>query len=83
MEPMTDPTTTQDNESPQVGTHGSSPEHDVTQTATPDGQPSPEEQHDQADPLQREMQRGSQTKEQHPNGTTPLERDQRPINQQR
>ncbi len=41
------------------------------------------ERGEQPDPLQREMERGGQTKEQQPSGTMPLERDQRPINQQR
>jgi hypothetical protein len=82
---MTDRTKqTQDRESPQVGTHGSSPEHDVTKTAEGDWTERPADAgHDQTDPLQREMARGGQTKEQHPDGLTPLERDQRPINQQR
>ena len=75
---------TQDRESPQVGTHGSSPEHDVTKTAEGRGNDRPEDRNpDQADPLQRELARGGQTKEQHPSGLKPLERDQRPINQQR
>jgi hypothetical protein len=83
---MTDtkqPNQTQDRESPQVGTHGSSPEHDVTRTADGvTGRPA-DAAYDQGDPLQREMARGGQTKEQHPSGLKPLERDQRPINQQR
>lgn len=75
---------TQDRESPQVGTHGSSPEHDVTKTAERGWNDRPADlNQDQADPLQRELARGGQTKEQHPSGLKPLERDQRPIDQQR
>lgn len=81
---MTDRTAkTEDRESPQVGTHGSSPEHDTTATQEGDWQDRADERAEQPDPLQREMQRGAQTKEQQPSGTMPLERDERPINQQR
>ena len=81
---MTDPTTRiSDRESPQVGTHGSSPEHDVTRTGPDDGTDRPAEAAQHTDQLQREMQRGGQTKEPQPSGTTPLERDQRPINRER
>lgn len=74
---------TQDRESPQVGTHGSSPQHDATTTKPGGWQDRSSEGGEQQDPLQREMERGGQTKEQQPSGTMPLERDQRPINQQR
>ena len=75
---------TQDRESPQVGTHGSAPDNDVTKTAEGGRNDRPADANqDHADPLQREMARGGQTKEQHPSGLKPLERDQRSINQQR
>ena len=35
------------------------------------------------DPARREMRQGDRTKPPQPSGTTPLERDQRPINQSR
>lgn len=35
------------------------------------------------DRSQREMEQGDRTKPEQPSGTTPLERDQRPINQSR
>ncbi|MGH2474314.1 MAG: hypothetical protein ACRDIL_03545 [Candidatus Limnocylindrales bacterium] len=35
------------------------------------------------DRSQREMEQGDRTKPEQPEGTTPLERDQRPINQSR
>jgi hypothetical protein len=75
---------TQDRESPQVGTHGSSPQHDGTRTAEDSWDERPADPgYDHADPLRRDMARGGQTKEQQPSGLEPLERDQRPINQQR
>ena len=66
----------------QVGTHGS--------TTTSQGgwnDRSPQERADQAGkPVDRdrsEMTQGDRTDPAMPSGTTPLERDQRPINQQR
>ena len=66
----------------QVGTHGS--------TTTSQGgwnDRSPQERAGQGDmPMDRErtdMTQGDRTDPPQPSGTTPLERDQRPINQQR
>jgi hypothetical protein len=75
-------------ESPQVGSHGSTPGHDETRTAggtTKDWNERSQDERvaDQTDALQREMQRGGMTKEPQPSGTMPLEREQRPINQSR
>ncbi len=56
------------------------PEHrgDVGQTTIPTEQ-------DRAwdDPARRDMQQGDRTRPPQPGGTTPLERDQRPIDQSR
>jgi hypothetical protein len=85
---------TNSQESPQVGTHGSAPDHDVTkdmtgETTNADTGAGGWDERSQQDPLrpsdalEREMQRGRMTKEAQPSGTMPLERDQRPINQSR
>jgi hypothetical protein len=58
----------QDRGTPQVGTHGNAK---AAQDRTWD------------DPATRAEQQGDRTDKAMPSGTTPLERDQRPINQQR
>jgi len=65
-------TTPQDPQHPgttQVGTHANADAARKDETAV--------------DPLTRERRQGDQTDPPMPSGTTPLERDQRPINQQR
>ena len=85
-------------ESSQVGTHGQTASKDWGPgQGSQDkgqgqyrgqGQPMNSGQHDSGqadrnDPAQREMQQGDQTKPAQPSGTSPLDKDQEPVNQNR
>jgi hypothetical protein len=60
------------------------PQHQgTTQVGTHGNDDAWRQNQDQTDPAQREMRQGDRTDPAMPEGTKPLERDQRPINQQR
>ena len=80
-------------ESSQVGTHGQTPSKDWSQgQGSQDkgqgqyrgqGQPMTSGQGDWNDRAQREMQQGDETRPAQPSGTSPLDKDQQPVNQNR
>jgi hypothetical protein len=60
------------------------PQHQgTTQVGTHGNDDAWRKDQEQTDPVTREMRQGERTDPPMPQGTTPLERDQRPINQQR
>jgi hypothetical protein len=73
-------------ESSQVGTHGQTPSKDWSQGQGQyrgQGQPMSSDQNDWNDRAQREMQQGDETRPAQPSGTSPLDKDQHPVNQNR
>ena len=65
-------------------TTGKDPQHQGTSQVGTHANPEATRPTDQpVDPATREMRQGDRTDPAMPQGTTPLERDQRPINQQR
>jgi hypothetical protein len=75
----------------QVGTHGQTSSKDGGQGSQNkgqgqdrgQGQPMSSGQNDWNDRAQREMQQGDETRPATPSGTSPLDRDQQPVNQNR
>lgn len=77
----------------QAGTHGQASSKDWTQGQASQnkgqgqyrgqGQPMSSDQNDWNDRAQREMQQGDETRPATPSGTSPLEKDQQPVNQNR
>ena len=80
-------------EASQVGTHGQPSSKDWTQGQGSQnkgqgqyrgqGQPMSSDQNDWNDRAQREMQQGDETQPATPGGTSPLDKDQQPVNQNR
>ena len=80
-------------ESSQVGTHGQTPSKDWSQGQGSQnkgqgqyqgqGQPMTTGKDEWNDRAQREMQQGDETRPVQPSGTSPLDKDQQPVNQNR
>ena len=78
-------------EASQVGTHGQTPSKDRAQGQGSQnkgqgqyrGQGQPMTNPDWNDRAQREMQQGDETRPAQPSGTSPLDKDQQPVNQTR
>ena len=80
-------------EASQVGTHAQTPSKDWSQGQGSQnkgqgqyrgqGQPMSSDQNDWNDRAQREMQQGDETRPATPSGTSPLDKDQQPVNQNR
>ena len=75
---------TQQTQKPQTKDQRQDPQHQgTTQVGTHGNDDAWRQSQDQTDPATREMRQGERTDPAMPSGTKPLERDQRPINQQR